>query len=89
MYILYYIHSQSVSWRRLWRSQITTETLDLVEHEVNVFVGGGRIGDDGAKEVRLVVEWLIADHQRALEHHSLLDSWRHLPKENTICKSFR
>ena len=50
-------------------SQIYPESVELLQHEVHVLLGAGLVGDDGPKEVGLVVQRLVADHQIARVHH--------------------
>ena len=60
-----------------------TETVDGVEHEVDVDLLDRLIGDDAAEEVGELAEGLVADHDRPLGHHPGLDLGRDLEQINT------
>ena len=60
------------------RLKIAAETVDGLKHEVHVALLHGLVGDDAAEEVGVLAERLVADHDRALRHHSGLDLGSHL-----------
>ena len=50
-----------------------SDSFDLVDQEIDVGLGGGRVGDDHPEEVDSVAERLVAHHRRPLQHHLRLD----------------
>ena len=48
---------------------IVSESLELLEHVVDVVLVGGLVADDAAEEVGAVAERLIVHHQGAADHH--------------------
>ena len=58
-------------------SQIYPESVELLQHEVHVLLSAGLVGDDASKEVGLVVQRLVANHQIARVHHPGLELGSH------------
>ena len=58
--------------------EVVSEPLHLVEHEVDVGLVDGLVGDDRAEEVGVHPERLVADHQGAGVHHPPLQLGRDL-----------
>ena len=52
--------------------QIVTKPVQLLQHEVNVRLRLGLVGDDAAEEVWKFSERLVADHHAAGLHHTSL-----------------
>ena len=48
---------------------ILSESLELLEHVVDVVLVGGLVADDAAEEVGAVAERLVVHHQGASDHH--------------------
>lgn len=44
------------------RLQVLAQPLDLVDEEVDIRLGGCRVGDHHAEEIDLVGLWLVAHH---------------------------
>lgn len=59
-------------------SQVLSESLDLLDEEVDVRLGGSVVGDDHAEEIDFVSLRLVAHHGGAALHHHRFDLWRHL-----------
>jgi len=53
--------------------QVTTKSVDLLQHEVNILLGLSLIRDDGTEEVGDASKGLVAHHHAALLHHTALD----------------
>lgn len=68
--------------------QVLSESLDLLDEEVDVRLGGSVIGDDHAEEVDLVSLRLVAHHGGAALHHHGFDLRRHLDRvvEDTLAR---
>lgn len=70
------------------RLQVLAQSLDFVQHEVDVLLGDGRRRDDRTEEIRTTIVRLVANHQRARLHHFALDDGADLRTErdrfNTI-----
>ena len=64
----------------VWRLQVMAQPLDLIDEEVDVRLGGGRVGDDHAEEVDLLTLGLVAHHGGPRLHHQRLDLGGHLGK---------
>ena len=60
--------------------QINAKSVELLQHEVDVLLGAGLVGDDGPEEVWFVVQRLVTDHQVASVHHPRLELGRDLPQ---------
>lgn len=54
------------------------QSLNLLDQEIDVWPGGGRVGDDHAKEVDLISLWLVTHHRSARLHHHCFDLRSHL-----------
>ena len=52
--------------------QIVAESVELLEHEVDVLLGLGLVGDDGPEEVGELAQGLVTDHHAARLHHPTL-----------------
>ena len=58
--------------------EIVSETVEGLQHKVDVDLLHRLVGDDAAEEVGELAERLVADHDGALGHHLGLDFGRHL-----------
>jgi len=67
--------------------EIVSETVDGVEHEVDVALLNGLVRDDAPEEVGVLAQRLVADHDRALGHHQGLDLGGHLVVSNDVSLS--
>lgn len=61
--------------------QILAQSFYLLNEEVDVRLGGGRVRDDHPEEVGLVPLRLVANHGRARLHHQGFDFGSHLVME--------
>ena len=65
------------------------ESVELLEHEVDVLLGLGLVGDDGPEEVGQLAQGLVTDHHASCLHHATLKQERELlsnRKENYDAK---
>lgn len=53
--------------------QVMPKSIKLSQHEVDVLLSLGLVGDDGPEEVGQVAKGLVADHHASCFHHSSLD----------------
>ena len=73
---------------------IVSESLELLEHVVDVVLVGGLVADDAAEEVWGVAERLVVHHQGASDHHLGLYASGDLERTNceyitmAVCNSF-
>lgn len=58
--------------------QVATQPLNLINEEVNVGLGGRRVGDDHTEEVDFIALRLVAHHGGPGLHHHGLDLWCYL-----------
>jgi hypothetical protein len=65
----------------LVNDQCSTETVDLVDDEVDLVRGQSRVARESQPEEvskGLVLQRLVPDHQTALHRHAFLDLWCNL-----------
>lgn len=61
---------------------ILSESLELLEHVVDVVLVGGLVADDAAEEVWSVAERLVVHHQGPSDHHLGLYASGNLRRKN-------
>lgn len=65
-------------WSSAQSLQVVTQPLNLVNEEVNVGLGGRRVGDHHTEEVDFSALRLVAHHGGSRLHHHGLDLWCYL-----------
>jgi len=61
-----------------WVLEVLSQAIQLGQQKVNVALGDRGAGYDVPEEVWYLVQWLIANHQRADLHHFALQNRRDL-----------
>lgn len=56
------------------RLQVVAQAVKLLQHKVDVLLGHGGRGHDGAEEVGTTIVRLVAHHHRSALHHPGLDN---------------
>ena len=60
--------------------KIYSQSVQFLQHKVNVIFRAGLVTDDGSEEVGFIIQRLVADHEVASVHHPSLEFRSHLPQ---------
>ena len=60
--------------------KIYSQSVQFLQHKVNVIFRAGLVTDDGSEEVGFIIQRLVADHEVASVHHPSLQFRSYLPQ---------